>query len=102
VEEFFVGRIGRSGDMEIKFVDDLILLRCKEALSPSEINIAALRYGRLLLQAASERLCHELQPELNRLLRHITGRRLFDIYVGIFFKRREKIYVFTMSGRAKQ
>jgi hypothetical protein len=34
-----------SGNIEIKFVDDLILLRCKEALSPSEVNVTSLRAG---------------------------------------------------------
>ena len=61
-----------------------------------------MKAGRLLLQEVSERLCQELQPDLSRLLRRITGRRLLDICVGIFFRRREKIYLFTMSSSVKR
>jgi len=83
-------------------MDDLILLRCKGAVSAAEADIGAMKAGRLLLQEVSERLCQELQPDLNTLLRQITGRRLLDICVGIFLRRREKIYILTMSNRVKQ
>ena len=106
LEEFFGGRFGTSGDMEvkmeIKIVDDLILLRCKGAVSPAEVDLGTMKAGRLLLQEVSERLCQELRPDLNRRLRQITGRRLLDISVGIFFRQREKIYLFTMSDKVKQ
>lgn len=88
--------------MEVKVVDDLILLRCKGAVSPAEMDLGTMKAGRLLLQEVSQRHCQELQPDLSRLLRKITGRRLLDVCVGIFFMRREKIYLFTMSGRVKQ
>ncbi len=102
LEESFGGRLGASGDMEVKIVDDLILLRCKGAVSPAETDLGTMKAGRLLLQEVSERLCQELQPDLSRLLRRITGRRLLDICVGIFFRRREKIYLFTMSSSVKR
>ena len=88
--------------MEVKIIDDLILLRCKGAVSAAEADIGTMKAGRLLLQEVSERHCQELQPDLNTLLRKLTGCRLLDICVGIFLRRREKIYVFTMSDRVKQ
>jgi len=94
--------MGGSGNIEIKFVDDLILLRCKEALSPSEVNMATLRAGRFLLQEDGERLCHELKPNLNTLLYRITGLRLLDICLGLFVERREKIYLFILSGAVRE
>ena len=102
LEEFFVERIGGSGNIEIKIVDDLILLRCKEALSPSEVNMATLKAGRLLLQEMSERLCKELKPNLNTLLYETTGLRLLDICMSLFVEQREKIYLFIMSGAVKE
>ncbi len=94
--------MGGSGNIEIKIVDDLILLRCKEALSPSEVNMATLKAGRLLLQEVSERLCQELKPNLNTLLYGITDLRLLDVSVGLFVEQREKIYLFIMSGAVKE
>jgi len=88
--------------MDVKIIDDLILLRCKEALSVSEVNLSTLKAGRLLLQEVSEKLCYELQPDLARLLYRITGLRLVDVCVGLFLQRREKIYLLTMSDRVKQ
>ena len=94
--------MGGSGNIEIKIVDDLILLRCKEALSPSEATMATLKAGRLLLQEVSERLCKELKPNLNTLLYETTGLRLLDICMGLFVEQREKIYLFIMSGAVKE
>ncbi len=88
--------------MEVSIVDGLILLRCKKALSPSEVNVGTMKVGWLLLQEVSERLCQELQPDLGRLLYRITGLRLLDICVGLFLKRREKIYLLTMSNTVKR
>lgn len=101
LEEFFGGRFGKSGDVEVKIIDDLILLRCKGAVSAAEADIGTMKAGRLLLQEVSDRLCQELQPDLNRLLREITGLRLLDICVGLFVERREKIYLFTMSDTVR-
>ncbi|MGH7831599.1 MAG: Na-translocating system protein MpsC family protein [Candidatus Binatia bacterium] len=101
LEEFFGARFGKSGDVEVKIIDDLILLRCKGAVSAAEADIGTMKAGRLLLHEMSERLCQELQPDLSRFLRQITGRRLLDISVGIFLRRREKIYILTMSSRVK-
>lgn len=100
--EFFARRVGGLKNTELKIVGDLILLRCKEAISPSEVNLTALKAGRLLLQEVSEKVCRELQPDLDRLLYEITGLRLLDICVGFFVERREKIYLLTMSDRVKQ
>ena len=87
--------------MEVKIVDDLILLRCKEAISPSEVNLGTLKSGRLLIQEVNERVCREIQPNLDRILREITGLHLVDICVGLFLEKREKIYLFTMSDTVR-
>ena len=100
--EFFARRVGGLEHTEIKIVGDLILLRCKEAISPSEVNLGALKSGRLLLQEVNERVCRELQPDLDRVLREIAGLNLVDICVGLFLDRREKIFLFTMADTVKQ
>ena len=100
--DFFARRLGRLENTEIEIVGDLILLRCKEAISPSEVNLGALKSGRLLLQEVNERVCRELQPDLDRVLREITGLHLVDICVGLFLERREKIFLFTMADTVKQ
>ncbi len=102
LEEFWADQMGGSGNTEIKIVDNLILVRCKEALSPSAVNMATLRVGRFLLQEVGDRLCQELKPNLNTLLYRITGLRLLDICVGLFVERREKIYLFIMSDAVEE
>ncbi len=94
--------MGGSGNIEIKIVDDLILLRCKEAFSPLEVNVATLKAGRFLLQEVGDRLCQELKPNLNTLLYRITGLRLLDACMSLFVERREKIYLFIMSGAVEE
>jgi uncharacterized protein YbcI len=102
LEEFLARRVGGLEHAELKIVGDLILLRCKEAISPSEANLGALKSGRLLLQEVNEKVCRELQPDLDRILRKITGLHLVDICVGLFLERREKIFLFTMTDTVKQ
>ena len=99
--EFLAHRVGGSESTELEIVNDRILLRCRQAISPSEINLGALKSGRLLLQEVNERVCRELQPDLDRILREITGLSLVDICVGLFLARREKIFLFTMSDAVK-
>ena len=101
LEEFFVERMGGGGDMEASIVDDLILLRCKKAMSPSEVDLGAIKVGRLLLQEATERLRRELKPDLKTLLYKITGLRLLDMGAVLFVERREKLYLFLMSDTVK-
>jgi uncharacterized protein YbcI len=101
LENFFEQRMGARWPTEVSIVGDLIVLRCKEALSPSEVNLGTMKAGRLLLQEVSDSLCRELQPDLDKLLREITGLRLVDICVGFFLERRERIYLFTMSDTVK-
>jgi uncharacterized protein YbcI len=100
--EFFARRVGGLENTELKIVDDLILLRCKEGISPSEVNLGTLKSGRLLLQEVNERVCRELQPDLAKILREITGLHLVDVCVGLFLERRERIYLLTMSGSLEQ
>ena len=88
--------------MEVNILGDLIVIRCKEAFSPSELNLGTMKAGRLLLQEVSESLCRELQPDLDKLLCEITGLRLVDICVGLFLERRERIYLFNMSDTVEQ
>lgn len=99
LREFFGGRLGGSKEIEVRVVDDLILLRCKDAVSHAEADLGTMKAGRLLLQEVSERLCQDLQPELTTLLRQLTGLRLHDVCVGTFLQRRERIYLLTMSDR---
>ena len=94
--------MGGNGDIEIKVVDDLILIRCKGALSPSEINAVTFKAGRFLLQEASEGLCRELRPDLKTILYEITGLRLLEMVAVLFVERREKTYLFFMSNTLKQ
>ncbi len=94
--------MGGRSDTEIEIVDDLIVLRCKGALSPSEVNAATMKAGRFLLLEAGEGLCRELKPDLNTLLYEITGLRLLDMGAVLFVERREKLYLFLMSDTVKQ
>ena len=101
LEEFFRERAGMKGKREVKVVDDLILLRCKHSVSLAEVNLGTMKAGRLLRQGVGDRLCQEHQLDLNRLLRKITGHRLLVVSASLFFRQRERIYVFTMSDRIK-
>lgn len=94
---FFAQQMAVSGAIKVKIVDDLILLRCQAALSPSEIDIGTMKAGRRLVQQVSEKTSRELQPGLNRILNQVTGLQLMDVNVAIFWQRKEKVFLLTMS-----
>jgi hypothetical protein len=101
LQDFLKRRMRVGGNVSVKIASDLIFLRCREAISPSEVEVGSMQVGRLLLQEVSERRCREVQPELGRLLYRITQLRLLDMCVVTFFRRREKIYVLAMSDRLR-
>lgn len=101
LKEFFAQRMAVSGDTEVEIVDDLILLRWKGALSPAEIEMGTMKAGRLLIQEVSDKICQELQPTLNSLLHDITGLHLLDVGVGLFWRRREKIFFLTIGDTVR-
>jgi hypothetical protein len=101
LQDFLKRRMRVSGKINVKIAADLIFLRCREAISPSEVEVGSMQVGKLLLQELSERRCREVQPELGRLLYKITERRLLDMCVVTFFRRREKIYVLALSDRLR-
>ncbi len=94
---FFAQQMALGGDIKVKIVDDLILLRCKAALSPSEIEIGTMKSGRRLVQEVCEKTSRELQPALNRILNKVTRLDLLEVNVAIFWRRKEKVFLLTMS-----
>jgi uncharacterized protein YbcI len=101
LQDFLKRRMSVSGEIKVKIAADLIFLRCRGAMSPSEIEVGSTQVGRLLLQELSERKCREVQPELGRLLSKITELRLLDICVVTFFRQRERIYVLALSDKLR-
>ena len=97
LRQFVKQRMGVSGTIKIKIAADRIFVQCNKAISSPEVELGNLKAGRLLLQQVSERRCAEARSELGTILYRITGLRLVDIRVAIFFQRREKVYVLAMS-----
>lgn len=95
--EFFAGQTGTGGDKEVCIADDLNIFRRKEALSRAEIDIGTMKAGRLLVQEMSEKVCRELQPSVDQLLDKLSGLRLIDVGVALFWKRKEKVFLLSMS-----
>ncbi len=98
---FFSEQMGIRGRSEIHVLDDLIVLRFKDALSSGELEIGAAKSGRLLVKELIERACRQVQPELERLLQQMTDLHLLGMGVAIFWKRSEKVFLMTMSDKVK-
>jgi uncharacterized protein YbcI len=99
LQDFFAHELGVSGPMETHVVDDLIIVRCKRALSPAEVSIGATKAGRLLVKEVTEKVCKKLEPGLDRLLLRATGVTLHELRVGLFWKRGEKVFLLHMGEK---
>ena len=99
LQDFFARELGVLGPTETHVIDDLIVVRCKGALSPAEIGIGATKAGRLLVKEVTEKSCHKIEPSLGRLLQKATGVPLHELRVGLFWKRGEKVFLLHMSDK---
>lgn len=99
--KFFSEQMGVRGRSEIHVLDDLIVLRFKDALSSGELEIGTVKSGRLLVKELIEKACRQVQPELDRLLHQLTHLQLLGVGVAIFWKRSEKVFLMTMSDKIR-
>ncbi len=101
LNKFFAAQMGLRGDHRLHVIEDLIILRCKNALAPAELEIGAMKAGRVLVKEVGERVCRELRPRLDCLLREITGLQLLEVRVDLFWSQREKAFLFSISDNIK-
>ncbi len=90
-------RIGRGpGDIQTHIMDDMVIVRMADALTPQEKTLARSGGGDLLKQIRA-RLLESGRPELGRLLLQATGRALVRMYGDLCPESEERLLVFILA-----
>ena len=97
-EKEYMGR----GPLETKsmLLDDLLLVRLKGVLTPTEIKLAESRErGRYLLKQVRQQLLDFGRPLLVSAVEDILGVAVQSVHTDISTKTGERIIVFTLAGK---
>jgi len=97
-EKEYMGR----GPLETKSIllDDLLLVRLKGVLTPTEIKLAeSQERGRYLLKQVRQQLLDFGRPLLESAVEDILGVSVESIHTDISTKTGERIIVFTLSAK---
>jgi uncharacterized protein YbcI len=95
---FMRERMGRGpGDIRTRIVQDMVIVRMANVLTPAERALAQTGNVELLKQLLS-RLLESGRPELDCLLREATGYGIASMYTDLCVEREERLIVFVLTG----
>jgi uncharacterized protein YbcI len=98
-EREYMGR----GPEEAKtyIVDDLIIVRLVGILTPAEKNLAKIedvRHGRNLIKQVRNELLEKARPQLDAIIKDITGRQTRSLHTDISTSTGERVIIFTLRS----
>jgi uncharacterized protein YbcI len=99
-EKEFMGR----GPLETKsyIVEDMVLVRLKNVLTPAEIKLAESeddRRGRYLIKQMRQELIERGRPLLDAVISDVLKVKVVSLHTDISSKTGERIIVFTLEER---
>lgn len=87
----------RPSEVKIASEGEVLFLRFKDVVSPSEINLNTHKAGRRLMMEVNERLCREEFLVVKDIISELTGLDLIDIQVEVNIPLHEKIFILTFD-----
>lgn len=99
-EKEFMGR----GPLEAKtyIIDDLVLIRLKNVLTPAEMKLAETeegKRGRYLIKQVRQELIEQGRALLDSMIKEILGIAVTSLHTDISAKTGERIIVFSLQGK---
>ena len=97
-EREYMGR----GPEEAKtyIVDDLIVVRLRGVLTPAEKNLAKIEdtpQGRNLIKQVRNELLEKARPQLETIIRDITGQETTSLHTDISTTTGERVIIFSLD-----
>jgi len=96
-------QMGR-GPLETRtyIIDDMVLIRLTNVLTPAERNLAAeSERGRELIKEMRQRLIEKSRPLLDAFIKDITGVNVISLHTDISSRTGERVFVFTLEAEPK-
>lgn len=76
---------------------ELVLIRFKDVLCPSELHLIQESGGKDLLKEVDQRLCEEEFPAISAIVRELTGLELLEIHSEANLHLQEKILILILN-----
>ena len=76
---------------------NILFIRFKDVISPSEISLNTHKAGKKLLMEVNERLCREEFLVVQNIISELAGLILIDFQVEVSIPLHEKIYILTFD-----
>lgn len=87
----------RPSGVKVASEGEMVFVRFKNVLCPSEVNLSTQKAGRELIREVNERLCQQALPTVKEIVSEITGSELLDLQVEVNLPLHEKIYILTLD-----
>lgn len=98
VRRFFEEQMGEYADVvTAKVVDDAIIVRFKDVLSPAEKHMINDQQGGAVIKDLKERLIEKIKPLLEAMIRNLTATEVVDIHSSFESKTGERVEVFVLG-----
>lgn len=97
--KFFKEQLGEQIDVvKAQIIDDAIIVRFKNVLSPSEKEmIESKKEGGAIMKDLKEKLIKKSQPLLESMIKELTKTKVIDIHSSFDVQTGERIEVFVLS-----
>ena len=82
-------------------LDDIVLVRLMGILTPAEKNLAKIedsRHGRELIKQVRNELLEKARPQLDAIIRDVTGEEIESLHTDISTKTGERVILFTLEN----
>ncbi len=89
-------------DVKVYIIEDMVLVRLKNVLTPAELKLAELETGergRYLIKQVRQELLERARPLLDTVIKDICGIDVQSLHTDISSKTGERIIVFTLEQR---
>lgn len=87
----------RPSKVSIASDEEMVFVRFKDAIWPSEINLGAGGQGKGLIREVNERLCEHAFGAIKGIIFELTGAELLELHVEDNVHLHEKVYVLTLD-----
>lgn len=87
----------KPANVTVTIDDELVFIRFKGVLCPSELHMIQENGGKELLREINDRLCEEEFPAISMIIRQMTGLELMEIHSSTSMRLHEKIYILTLD-----
>ncbi len=87
----------RPSEVKITSEGEMLFIRFKNVLCPSEINLSGQEAGQRLLREVNDRLCRQAFPLVKKIIVELTSVELLNLQVEFNLPLHEKLYILTLD-----